>query len=302
MASNALPEAQNKLWTLAADMSDGLAQSPTVAVVQNTQAKLDADLAAAKKTQATYEKAQNAEDDALTARNIANSNGKAALALTKRQLGDVPGALSAIWTGGSTEIPDNIADRTTLLEKAADYLKAHPDDEVEKKGFTELKIRAAWAALVAGRNGLKNALSPRVDAKTARDTADTALRARMSALVRELASPGLLTPDDDRWYSFGLVPPAGVERPGIAPDDVHLRKLAPGIVLAAWSATPRAHSYRPFLQVVGRDADFIAQDLTSELDLTLESLPLTGTLKFFVQATNPGGDSPKSAVVEISLA
>lgn len=65
--------------------------------------------------------------------------------------------------------------------------------------------------------------------------------------------------------------------------------------------TPRAQNYRPFIQVVGRDADFIGQPLTGELDLTLENLPLTGTLKFYVQATNPAGDSPKSAVAEVNL-
>lgn len=240
MASNSLPDPQNKLWILAADMSDGLGNNPTVPVVQNTKAKFDADLAAAKGTQANFEKARQAEDAAMTARNVANSNAKAALALTKRQLGDVPGALHAIWNGGSTEIPDNIPDRIQLLEKTADYLKDHPADEVEKKDFTEAKIRATFTALTAGRNGLKNAVGPRVDAKVARDASDAALRARMSALIRELASPGLLTPDDDRWYAYDLVPPAGVERPGIAPDDVHLRKLAPSVFLAAWSATPPA--------------------------------------------------------------
>jgi hypothetical protein len=35
---------------------------------------------------------------------------------------------------------------------------------------------------------------------------------------------------------------------------------------------------------------------TSETDLTLENLPTTGTLKFYVQATNLAGDSPKSTV------
>ena len=50
-----------------------------------------------------------------------------------------------------------------------------------------------------------------------------------------------------------------------------------------------------------RVAAFIEQDLTSELDLILENLPTTGTLKFYVQATNPAGDSPKSEVAEVSL-
>jgi hypothetical protein len=121
----------------------------------------------------------------------------------------------------------------------------------------------------------------------------------MSGLVEELAR--LIAADDDRWYAFGLLPPGGVECPGIAPEDVTLRKIAPGVFIAAWSDTPRRHKFRPFVKVEGRDADFIAPEPTSETDLTLEDLPTTGALKFYVQATNPAGDSPKSAVAEAAL-
>ena len=112
MASNELPRPQTKLWSLAADMSDGLeTYEASIGVKQNTKATLDADLKAAKGDQKAYEKAQQAESDATTARNIANSNGKAALALTKRQLADVSGALAKIWPGASLEIPDTLSER-----------------------------------------------------------------------------------------------------------------------------------------------------------------------------------------------
>lgn len=300
MASNSLPDAQSKLWSLAADMSDGL-KDHDPGLAQNTKAKLDPELKAAKDTQQAYTDAGNAESDATGARNIANSNAKAAIALTKRMLGDVPDALPAIWPPGTTQIPDTIPERLSLLEKAADYLKTHHDQEVPAKNFTEPKLRATQAALQTAKSDLNTKVAARVDTKAARDIADTALRARLSALIQELSGPGLLAADDDRWYLYGLVPPAGIDRPGIAPDNVHLQKLAPGTVLAGWSSTPRAQKYRPFLQVLGRDANFIAQDTTAETDLTLTNLPTTGTLKFYVQATNPAGDSPKSVVVELSL-
>ena len=250
MASKELPDAQPKLWSLAADMSDGF-EDHDPGIAQNTRAKLAADLLAAKNTEAAFKRAGQAEDDAQTARNIASSNAKAALALSKRQLADVPGALALIWPAGTTEIPDTIVQRLTLLEKAVDYLRDHPTQAVEAKNFTEARLRTTHAALAKANGDLNTAVSARVETKGLRDTADKALRQRLSALIGELAGPGMCTPDDDRWYAFGLVPPAGVLRPGIAPDDVLLRRIGPGLYRAAWSATPRAQKYRPFYMSTG---------------------------------------------------
>ena len=302
MASNSLPDAQSKLWSLAADMLDGLATYETpIGIAQNTGAKLTADIAAAKDTQKAYEKAGREEDDAQTARSIASSNAKAALAQTKRLLGDVAGALKAIWRGAGTEIPYSIPERLLILERAADYLRDNPAQEIPAKAFTSAALRAAHAALEDTRGILNGKVSARVDAKAARDLADKALRARMSGLVQELGQPGILTDDDDRWYAFGLVPPAGVERPGIAPDDLALRKLGPGTVIAGWSATPRAHRYRVFAKVDGRDADFAQASVEDDRDYTFEGLPAAGKLLVYIVATNPAGDSPASETAEISL-
>ena len=300
MASNALPDPQNQIWSLAADMSDGFTDHDP-GIVQNTRAKLDADLQAARDTQTLYTKAGLAEDEAQTARNVANSNAKAVLALTKRQLADVPGALKQIWPPGTTEIPSTISERLGLLGKVADYLRDHPTAAVETKNFTEAKLGTAFTSLTAAKSDLNSAVSARVDTKKARDLAQTALRQRMNALIAELGAPSMLTPEDDRWYGFGLVPPAGILRPGIAPDDVILRQVAPGLYRAAWSATPRAQKYRPFYMVTGRDADWIELPFETDLDLLLENLPATGTLKFQVQAHNPAGDSPKSEVATLSI-
>ncbi len=300
MASNSLPDSQSKLWSLAADMSDGFTDH-NPGILQNTQARLDSELQQAKDAEDAFVKAGKAEDTALTTRNIANSNVKAALALTKRQLTDVAGAIGLVWPAGTTEIPTTIVDRIKLIEKAANYLRDNPTQAVEAKNFTEARLRATFTALATAKGVLNSAVSTRVDAKKTREATDKALRKRMSGLIGELADPGMLTPDDDRWYGFGLVPPAGVVRPGIAPDDVMLVRIAPGIVRAAWSATPRAQKYRPFYQVVGRDADYIELPMETDLDVLLENLPTTGTLKFYVQAQNPAGDSPKSEVAELTL-
>ena len=300
MASNELPYIRAKVWSLATDMIDGFTDHDP-GILQNTRAKLQTDLQTAKDAQSAFAKAGQDEDEAQATRNTANSNVKAALFLTKRQLADVPGAFDLIFPSGTTEIPDDVALRLSLLEKSANYLHDHPAQAIEAKNFTEPKLRAAHAALTTTRSTLNAAVSARVNAKTARDAADTALRKRLSALTKELGAPGMFNADDDRWYAFGLVPPAGILRPGIAPDDVLLRQIGPGSVRAAWSNTPRAHRFRPFYQVIGRDANFLPLPVEDDLDLLLENLPATGLLKFYVIATNPAGDSPKSATAEITL-
>jgi len=305
MADNSLPKAQPALWALAADLLDGLTTyEAALGIAQNTGAKLTPEFAAAKAAQAAFEKAGREEDDAVAARNIANSNVKAALALTKRQLGGDSSADAAVWRGGSQEIPYSIPDRLALLGRAADFLRDNPDYEVTtpKITFTQAALRGAVSALEDARGVLNGKVAARVDAKAARAAADSALRSRMSGLVQELGQPGLLDEDDDRWYAFGLVPPAGVERPGIAPDDLVLRKAGPGVVIAGWSATPRAHRYRVFAKVEGRDVDFRQIDVDDDLGHTFEGLPTTGTLSVYIVATNPAGDSPASETAEISLA
>lgn len=304
MASNPLPDAQAALWALATDMLDGLAAYETaVGIVQNSSAKLAIDLAAARETQAAFERVSREEDDAIAIRNVANSNVKAALALIRRQLGDDPLAEAVIWRGGSLETPYTIPDRLVLLGRAADFLRDHPDYEIQtpKITFTESALRVALTALEVARGTLNQKVQTRVNARGLRDTADKALRARMRGLIQELSAPDALSHDDDRWYAFGLVPPVGVERPGIAPDDLVLRLVAPGIVLAGWSRTPRARAYRIFAKVAGRDADFEQVSLERDRDYTFEGLPTTGKLEVYVVATNPAGDSPASETAELTL-
>ena len=50
----------------------------------------------------------------------------------------------------------------------------------------------------------------------------------MSTLIQELGQPDWLSDNDKRWYAFGLVPPPKSRAPGIAPEDVTLRNIAPG--------------------------------------------------------------------------
>lgn len=97
MASNALPDAQPELWALATDMLDGVAtyEQPT-GVAQNTSAKLATEFDLAKKNQGDFERAGREKDAAVTARNVANSNAKAALADDRGQPELTPAASATL--------------------------------------------------------------------------------------------------------------------------------------------------------------------------------------------------------------
>jgi hypothetical protein len=58
----------------------------------------------------------------------------------------------------------------------------------------------------------------------------------MSTLIQELDQPDLLSDNHRRSYAFGLVPPPKSSAPGIAPEDVTLRNITPGVLIAAQDA------------------------------------------------------------------
>jgi hypothetical protein len=70
----------------------------------------------------------------------------------------------------------------------------------------------------------------------------------MRSLIQELGQPDLLSDNDRGWYAFGLVPPARVERPGIAPEGFHVRFLT----LSSLRNHSRRHhrSHPPVLRVI----------------------------------------------------
>ena len=298
--SNELPSTQTRLWARATDAADGLADhGGTLQVKQNTEAAVRADLQAAKDTEKAYQQAIQTESDALGERNAVNSNAKGFLALAKRQLADEAGHLPPkLWPDGTTEIPYDVDARLKILEAVADYLKDHPAAANADKNFTETRARQLLADLPARRKTLHDAVRRRVTAKDLRDKADAALRTRLSGLTGEL---GQLLPDDSTdYYWFGLVPPAGAERPA-AMDAPVLHQVGPQAVAVGWPHASRAEKYRPFVQVIGVDPDFRALDLQRGEDLLLEGLPPTATVRVALTAHNAAGESPRGPAAELAL-
>lgn len=77
MSRNALPEGNDKLFSLGEDMLDGLEQREAViGVKQFTRAALEIVFGTAFTAQSVYDAAQAEEGTATTARNVGNSNAK----------------------------------------------------------------------------------------------------------------------------------------------------------------------------------------------------------------------------------
>jgi hypothetical protein len=305
MSSNALPRTNTRLFALGDDMSDGLNDyEASVGLKQNVKGDFDVDLNAAKAAELDLPKKENLENDALSARNVVNSNAKGFLFMAKRQLTDDFGTKpndswkTVGFAQGSTEVPADIPGRIKILDGAADYLKDNPGKEIATKNFTQAQARALSKALSDARGALNTAVGNRAKARTLLVTTVKTLRKRMSGLVEEIGQR--LADDADEWYYFGLVPPAGAQTPGI-PDAVNGHKVSATAALFAWAHAPRADKYWPFKQVIGVDAAPVVLKLTSENEILLEELSATATVKFSVESHNAAGDSTASEVVEVIL-
>jgi hypothetical protein len=308
MASNRLPDINDKLFPLGDDMIDGLTKhGDEVGVKQFTAAVLTPKLADARQAQGAYETAQTAETDATSVRNVANSNAKGFIGtgrdILAKALGKKP---SRDWEAlgypsGSLAVPDSIETRLAVLTGMRDYLQKNPAKEVatEDITFTQAEAETLRKALSDARGTVNEAVAARVLARGTRDTAVGDLRTALSGLIGELGHIPL-GDDSPKWYYFGLVPPAGSAAPGV-PDGLSGHQVGPTSAVAGWAASPRATKYRPFKKVEGVDSDFVALDLTSETQVLLENLPPKAVVHLQVTAYNAAGESAKSAEISITL-
>ena len=308
MASNRLPDNNDKLFVLTGDMIDGLKKHGVeVGVKQFTDAVLAPKVTAARLAETAYGAAQGAETDATGARNVANSNAKAFIGTGKdilnKTLGKKP---SQDWEAlgypaGSLAMPDSIDARLRVAAGLHDFLLKNPGKEVTNDDitFTAAEADALRQALSDTRTKVNDAVGNRVKARTARDKAVDDLRTAMSGLVGELTHLPL-GDDSPKWYYFGLLPPAGSEAPGV-PDGFTLRQVGANAVAAGWAVSPRAEKYRPFKKVDGVDPDFVELDLTAEPQSLLESLPAKATVRLKVTGYNHAGESNFSAEAVLTL-
>lgn len=306
MASNALPDTLDRLFTLASDMLDGVTTVGTATgIVQNNAAILTSTLATARTAEADFQKARRGKIDATTAQTTADSNSKAFIATAKRILIPHLGATwSTAWAqvgfvNGSLETPNSLDKRFNLLATLRDYLKALPAQENAPLGITAAAAQLLHSATATARAAVNTALRNLATARLARETAVDALRNRMRGLIAELNT--LLPADDARWYAFGLSAPADPETPGIPA----AATLTPGIsgsglLFLDWPDTRRTDRYRVWMKKPG-EATFTPVATVTESDATLSALPLRAALEFQITALNDAGESIPSPLSSITL-
>ena len=306
MAANPIPDALPQLFSLAEDMADGC-QSHEVAVglKQNKEADLRAALTAARTAETAYATAKGDKDTLSTALRLADSNArallKAARAVLAQSLGE---SWSAVWepTGfpnQSTAVPATQEERLNLCASLKAYFTANPAKENAPLAVTAANAEVKFTALSDARQAVNNGNTAAGQKRDARDTAVTALKARVRGLIAELGQ--LLPATDPRWDAFGLNAPGAAETPD-APEALVLTPGAPGHLLADWADARRADRYRVWVKVEGVDADFRAAATVTDSDATLNTFPSGRTVRVRVTAANDAGESTPSAEAQAVVA
>ena len=176
------------------------------------------------------------------------------------------------------------------------YFTNVPAQEVAALGVTATIAETQFQALSSGRDVLAMKDELQITAKQGRDIAFANLRQREHNLISELGS--LLPNDDPRWHAFGLSMPTDPN----TPESVELVTLVAGTVgkiVSSWPRAKRATRYRPFVQIVGVDLDFVARDAVHDLTVSLTGFTTGQTVKVYIVAANDAGEAMPSPTVQI---
>ncbi|MCX6896340.1 MAG: fibronectin type III domain-containing protein [Verrucomicrobia bacterium] len=307
MATNPIADALPQLFASAEDAADGAHDhGAAVNLQQNTEARIRADLAAARAAENAYAAAKTLKDTRSGELRIADSNAraflKAARAVLAQNLGE---DWTAAWEvtgfpGQSTAVPGTQDERMTLCSSLNNYFTNNPAMEVNTANLVVTAVRAdaLFTAFSNARNASNNANSAAAGARNGRDGAVNTLKTRLRGLIAELGQ--LLDDTSPLWDAFGLnAPGAAATLPGDVPEALIATPGATGTVHVEWADARNATRYRVWKQIVSVDADFVAVATVTDSDATLSGLPDTRTVKLRVTAVNDGGESLPS--VEISV-
>jgi hypothetical protein len=306
MASNPTPDPLNELIAAGEDMYDGLNQhAVSVGIKQNTPADFRTDLDALIATQNALVAAEGAEPAAYAALRTADSNGKGFIARAIKVLSiSLGNAWTAEWV--ATGLPDQTVGipstqdkRFTALGGLAAYFTANAGKENAPLNVTAATATALHTAVSDARLGVSNALSFTKSKLLARNAALAAFRERFRGTINELEQK--LSPEDPRWYDFGLNRPDDPAQPG-QPANVVATALGLGRVLIQVDGARRANSFNYYKQVMGTDVEPVKLLNTLGTQHTAENLPVGATVQFTVAGVNDAGEGQPSEPVSVVIA
>ena len=303
MAGNAIPMDDDQLLAMAEDYADGLHQlEATLGITGVIETVVRAAITG-------YHTAENETGLAKQAKQAASDALQAADEAATAFLGAVRGVLvgflgtrwSADWapTGfpdESTRVPGTQEKRMNLCAALTTYFTANPTREFAALNVTAAKAQEHYAALSDGRLGLMLKTTAQGQKLKARDAALQEIRKVLHHGIAGL--PRLLADDDDRWHTFGLSAPADPATPEPV-ESLTLQVVLGTSILASWPHPPRATRYRPFVQIVGVDAEPIARDSVDGLEVVLTGFAPGQTVKVFIVSANDDGEGNPSPTEEI---
>jgi hypothetical protein len=303
MAGNPVPQPQDELLALSEDLADGCHNHEVAIGIQhNKEADIRAAITALRTTESAFGTAKDNRQDALDDLEAADDAATEFIAAARSVLSKFLGNRWSTqweptgWPDMSTKVPNTQEKRMNLCASLKIYFTNVPAHEVAAMGVTAAIAETRFQAVSDGRDAVATKEELQTAAKQARDTALKTLRKRARDLINELET--LLADDDPRWHAFGLSMPSDPDTPEPV-ESVTLTPGTAGIIVARWPRAPRASRYRPFVQIVGVDEDFVAREAVHDLTVSLTGFTTGQTVRVYIISANDAGEAAPSPTQEI---
>ncbi len=303
MAQNTIPGRLTDLFSFTELIAIGLAAlEAELGIVHNTAAAVRGDLVALQTAWDQCNQAREAKRLLIQAQTAADLDGRTFILAARNVLATFLGNVwSQAWeaTGfpnQSLAVPSTIAERQSLLLSLKLYFAAHPTHTVAALNVTSIRATILFNLLSNARAAVNAGLTLIGEKMAVRETAERALRKRLSDTIAELAMK--LGKFDPRWETFGLKMP-GQDSVCESAEKPVVTNVGPGRVFSDWSDVPGADGYIVEVQVMGVDADFVEVANVSDSEYLLQGLPSGKTIRVRIIAYNAVGRAPPSEYAEI---
>jgi hypothetical protein len=305
MKGNRISRDQDSILAMAGDLAKGLQRLATpLGITGITPAEFCARLAACTEADTAVRLAKAAKQAASRTLQTADDEAREFLNRTKAALVIFLGPRwHAGWEptgfpGQCTMIPKQQIVRWNLCASLQAYFASHPEKEVPPLGATAAKAGAQYAAIRRAEAALLQATTHLGQQLKARAAAFERLRKTIRSTMLFIAN--VLPADDPRWHAFGLQPPADPHVPERV-TEVTLRQAGPDLIEASWGKAPRATRYRPFVQVVGQEAEPKARAPVYDPRVTLKGFASGNVVRVMILAANATGEAAPSPTADITL-
>ena len=305
MAGNPVPRDNGTALALGEEVADGLhALAATLSITGTTEAGLRALLSACRAADSEVGKAQKLRTAADVALQGADDAASLFLSAARKVLVlHLGAAWSDDWapTGfpnESTAVPLQPADRMNLCFSLSTYFTENPTQEFATQNVTAAKALENFNAISDCKDDFDTKDAALTNKKQARDASYVALRKELHGFIAEVSKR--LGDDDARWHEFGLNAPCDPNAPEATAAPV-LRVIPGPEIMATWKRSARAIRYRPFVQILGVDAEARGCDSVRGLETVLRGFAAGQTVKVYIVAANDDGTAPASPTEQILI-